>query len=402
MSRENFRAFIRDHYGDLPEPPRDATGGIVPPLEQSTSYINSDAVPPLPPGIQQDALPDFKKASDIKPNEIKLPELLIEGFLHRGCKAILSGGSKSFKSWCLMDMGISIAHGIDWWGMPCKKGNVLYLNFELLEPFFDDRLVTICREKNVLLPENFLVWNLRNKCYDLAILANVLRARVQSTHQEIDLIIVDPIYKALGDLDENSAGDMTQLMNLIEDLSVQLGAAVVFGAHFSKGNQSAKEAKDRPSGSGVFIRDPDAVLVMTRHQQEGCYVIESELRNLPSLPPFVVRWDFPLMVQDEGLDPRQLYDPTKRPAEEGEKNNSSPAFSEQDILNCLPKTGATDNLWRKQVLLRFGKAGPMFYTFKASLLQKNSVTKTGNRYFPVHFKFDEPPPPPPIPFPNGN
>jgi len=39
-------------------------------------------------------------------------------------------------------------------------------------------------------------------------------------------------------------------------------AASVFGAHFSKGNQAGKESIDRISGSGVFARDPDTILVI--------------------------------------------------------------------------------------------------------------------------------------------
>jgi len=39
---------------------------------------------------------------------------------------------------------------------------------------------------------------------------------------------------------------------------VKTGAAVGFGAHYSKGNQAGKEAIDRVSGSGVFARDPIA------------------------------------------------------------------------------------------------------------------------------------------------
>jgi RecA-family ATPase len=34
-----------------------------------------------------------------------------EVILHQGCKMILGGTSKSSKSWCLLDLGVSVASG---------------------------------------------------------------------------------------------------------------------------------------------------------------------------------------------------------------------------------------------------------------------------------------------------
>jgi RecA-family ATPase len=302
---------------------------------------------------------------------------------------MLSGGSKSFKSWCLMDMGVSVAEGLTWWGLQCKRGKVLYLNFELIDAFFEERLLSICRARNVEPPQGFLYWNLRGYCYDLEVLAKVILARL-AAFGPFDLIVVDPVYKALGDLDENKASDMTKLMNLIETITVQTGSSVAFGSHFSKGNQAGKEAKDRPSGSGVLIRDPDAIITMTRHQQEHCYVVNSELRYLPPQSEFVVRWNFPVMQPDESLDPRQLYVPGKQ-EDTGNATNGGPnAFSENDVLECLPVSGGQDTLWRKMVALRFGRTGPEFYAAKAALLSKGLVVKQGLKYFRTQLRFERP------------
>ena len=42
------------------------------------------------------------------------PPQIIEGVRHRGCKMILGGTSKSNKSWCLLDLAISVASGEKW------------------------------------------------------------------------------------------------------------------------------------------------------------------------------------------------------------------------------------------------------------------------------------------------
>ena len=121
-----------------------------------------------------------------------------------------------------------------------------------------------------------------------------------------DAILLDPLYKIYGEIDENKAGDVALLMNELETLAVKSKAAVLFGAHFSKGNQAGKESIDRVSGSGVYARDPDSILNFTRHEEEEAFVVESNLRNLIPLEKFVVRWQYPLMVRDDCLNPAKL------------------------------------------------------------------------------------------------
>ena len=123
------------------------------------------------------------------------------------------------------------------------------------------------------------------------------------------LIIIDPIYKLLGLRDENKAGDIASLLNEIEALAVETGAAVAFGAHYSKGNQAGKEVIDRIGGSGVFARDPDSILNFTKHEENDCFTVDATLRNHPPIKPFVVRWEYPLMCADATLNPSELKQP---------------------------------------------------------------------------------------------
>ena len=68
------------------------------------------------------------------------PPLVIEGILHQGCKMILGGTSKSNKSWCLLDLAMSVASGQEWWGRRCNQTRVIYINFELQPWAIDGRL----------------------------------------------------------------------------------------------------------------------------------------------------------------------------------------------------------------------------------------------------------------------
>jgi hypothetical protein len=262
-------------------------------------------------------LPAIQTLDDYIDKEIILPADVIKGVAHLGGKIVLGGGAKSFKTWQQLDVCVSVASGSEWLGFPTRRGRVLYLNFELPAAFCWKRIQDICRKKGVRpAADHVHVWNLRGYATDIDTLMPVMLARIQEIEQKeirYALIVLDPIYKVLGRMrEENAAGDIATLLNELERLAVQSGAAVLFGAHYSKGNQAAKESIDRISGSGVFGRDPDTILNFTKHEQEDAYVVETILRNHPPIEPFTVRWQFPLMVLAPELDPTLFKEPGKR------------------------------------------------------------------------------------------
>ena len=212
----------------------------------------------------------------------------------------------------------------------------MYLNFELPEFSMEQRIREICEAMGVKVPNNLSLWNLRGYAADAtAILPRISR---QAQREDYSLLILDPLYKLLGARDENASRDMADLMNGIERVAVQTGAAVAFGSHYSKGNQAGKESMDRISGSGVFARDPDAIITMTRHEQDDAFAVEMTLRNHPPQEPFVVRREHPLMVIDGQLDPAKLKQVG------GRKEEVSP----ENVLAILGERAMTYAEWLKE------------------------------------------------------
>jgi hypothetical protein len=234
------------------------------------------------------------------------PDDVINGVLRLGAKMVLGGASKAYKTWLLADTAISVATGTDWLGkFPTRRGRVLYINLELDAADFTWRLSKICDERQLKIERGYFdIWNLRGHAADLSKLLPRLLARIGRDHYA--LCILDPIYKLLGGRDENKAGDIASLLNEIESLAVKTGAAVAFGAHYSKGNQAQKESIDRIGGSGVFARDPDSIVTFTRHETAECFSVETILRSHSPIEPFVVRWEYPLFVAESTLDPAKL------------------------------------------------------------------------------------------------
>ena len=269
----------------------------------------------------QKSLPPRVDVATALKEPIVFPPTLIDGLLHQGNKLVLGGGSKSFKTWSLIDITVSIATGVNWWGFPVTKGKVCYINFEIQAAFFFERMRRVAEARGIEIePGAISAWNLRGYAASAGNIIPQLEAELAG--QGFALIVLDPIYKLNAGGDENSAGDVTDLMNHVEGLTVKTDAAVVIGAHFSKGNQSEKISIDRISGSGVWARDPDTILTLTEHETPDCFTVESRIRNFAPVPAFVVRWGYPLMVRDDILDPAALKKANSRPGN-GQKSKTA-------------------------------------------------------------------------------
>ncbi|VGO14762.1 hypothetical protein PDESU_03331 [Pontiella desulfatans] len=214
-----------------------------------------------------DDLPDPEALDSVFDNlPDKSPEL-IAGVLRQGHKMRIAGPSKAGKSFKLNHLCIAIAEGWDWLGWQCAQGPVLYVNLELdrascLHRFRDIYRALGREPKNV---RNIDIWNLRGKAVPMDKLAPKLIRR--SLKKGYKAIVIDPIYKVITG-DENSAEAMSHFCNQFDKICAELGAAVIDCHHHSKGGQGAKRSADRASGSGVFARDPDALLDLIELEAE--------------------------------------------------------------------------------------------------------------------------------------
>ena len=206
-----------------------------------------------------DDLPDFENLSDYEDNLPTLSEPLIEGILRKGHKMLLAGPSKAGKSFALIELCICIAEGVRWLGRQCAQGKVLYVNLELDKASCIHRFYDVY--KALMLPRthvnNIEIWNLRGMSVPMDKLAPMLIRRAEK--ERFVAVVIDPIYKVITG-DENSADQMANFCNQFDKICFRLGCAVIYCHHHSKGAQGDKRSMDRASGSGVFARDPDALL----------------------------------------------------------------------------------------------------------------------------------------------
>lgn len=209
-------------------------------------------------GINDD-LPEPESMASVWDNLPELAPVLINDVLRQGHKMLVAGPSKAAKSFALIELCCAIAEGKKWFNWSCAQGKIMYVNLEL------DRASCLHRFKGVYEalgwdPQNLNnidIWNLRGKSVPMDKLAPKLIRRAQK--KNYIAIIIDPIYKVITG-DENSADQMANFCNQFDRVCTELGAAVIYCHHHSKGSQGNKRSMDRASGSGVFARDPDALL----------------------------------------------------------------------------------------------------------------------------------------------
>lgn len=292
---------------------------------------------------EEDELPSVITMADYIGKEPQLPEELIEGILRVGHKMLISGASKAGKSFLLMELCVAIAEGRKWLGFNVKQGKVMYVNLEIDDQSCIKRFKEIYRRMGI--PENrqtfknLYIWNLRGKAESAAKLVKQIVRRFKD--EKLLCIVIDPIYKIQTTGDENNASDMAKFCNEFDKLCTQTGASAVYCHHHSKGTQGMKKAQDRASGSGVFARDPDAILdlieldisesIRNLHaecESSSAWQVETSLREFPNMKPLKIWFDYPLhRVGGEELE--NCYP-------EGSKNADAKKEKEsEDIFNTF-------------------------------------------------------------------
>lgn len=256
---------------------------------------------------QTDNLPDPENLASEWDNMPPLSPALIDGVLRQGHKMLLAGPSKAGKSFLLIELCLAIAEGKQWIGFNCAQGRVMYVNLEL------DKASCLHRFKDVYaalnwIPDNLQnidIWNLRGKSIPMDQLAPKLIRRAKKNNYMA--VIIDPIYKVITG-DENSADQMAHFCNQFDKVCTELGCAVIYCHHHSKGSQGNKRAMDRASGSGVFARDPDALLDLIQLDVKGdndskeastAWRIDGTLREFAKFAPVNLWFKYPVHLADK-------------------------------------------------------------------------------------------------------
>ena len=322
-----------------------------------------------PNGEDPQPIPDWLLPQSIPEIPSKPPPQTIHNVLYQGAKMVLAGGAKAYKTWLLTDQGFSTANELSWLGFQTARTKTLYIDFELMKFDFEQRMARIRAVKGAGGFENIRRIGLRGHHLNEALWRELIKIVKNDGFKHV---IVDPIYKLFAGKDESKAGDVSLVLRDFEALASECQASIAHGHHFTKGNQANKEPGERGSGSGVFIRDPDASLEIVKHGKgEGYFSVQTTLRSFPEIYPFVIRWAFPLFERDDtGLDPQDLKQP--------KKPGFAAKHTEKDLVHLLGSKVLTTVEFRKLAADQLGMSRTRFYDLcrESKLITKDEITET--------------------------
>lgn len=266
----------------------------------------------------QCALQDFDRAASKQQEQFTFAELeqqfpgldepVIDNIGRSGEVVNLVSYSKAGKTWLLHLLLLSVILGRKFLGrFDTTPGPCLLVDNELRERTLRHRMRTVATAMGISPDEklnDLIIRPLRGRLRAFASLADEL-ANIE--HGQYQVIAFDSKYRfALPGVSENDNASETIFYNKADELAERTGALVLFIHHSAKGDQSNKRTTDVGAGAGAQSRACDTHLVLREHEQDNCAVMEAAVRSFPPMQPLALRWEYPLWLPADGIDPSRL------------------------------------------------------------------------------------------------
>jgi AAA domain len=291
---------------------------------------------------------------------------LVEELWGASSVGVIGGAPKCAKTWLGLDLALSVATGTACLGkyhVPEPGPVLIYLAEDAL-PVVRQRIEGMARHRGLDLGPVALY----------AITASVLRldrgtgrTRLRETTKRLRprLLLLDPLVRLHG-IDENSAGEVAELLAYFRSLQRQFDLSVVLVHHTRKNAAAGTAAGQGLRGSGDIHAFGDSNLYLRRTKEH--LVLSSEHRAAPASPPVALD----LVATDTLTTHLEIIgescDGSTRPASDGQRHGL-----EQRVLDLLGP-GATmtrgklrDSLAVKnerlgEVLVSLERAGRLSHT----------------------------------------
>lgn len=224
---------------------------------------------------------------------------LVENFIEVGEVFAMVGQAKAGKSLLALQLGVCIAMGIPFCGMPCTRHRVYIANLEVSAKQYKKRLRRICDALGTThdrLRGWLLIDNMKGESASFATVLAMCKAH------NCDVAIVDPFYQIahIVETDEQQCLDAVEEMKCFAKAKITLG--VVF--HSPKGFSGDRQLIDMISGSSILARFPESVIGLLNHSTiKTARVVDAVLRNYPPPEPFSVSTERGLLELDPTILP---------------------------------------------------------------------------------------------------
>lgn len=202
---------------------------------------------------------------------VRTPEQLwlIEGLWFEGGVGVLGGPPKNCKSWLGFDMAVSVASGTPCLGRHriARPGPVMVFASEDPPPMVRQRFEGLAKLRGLdfsSLPVDVITEPV------LHLDRPQERQRLQNTVARFRprLLILDPLVRIYGNVDENSAAEVSGFLGHLRALSRQFDVAVLLVHHAKKAAAGVRQPGQALRGSGDLHAWVDSLLYLRRVSKE--------------------------------------------------------------------------------------------------------------------------------------
>ncbi|MCK9471804.1 MAG: AAA family ATPase [Bacilli bacterium] len=232
--------------------------------------------------------------SELMGKNIEQPKWLIKDWWEAGSHGIIAGEPKTYKSTITTEIAVSVASGKPLFNNyeVVTPGPVIIIQEENSEWLMQDRFAKISGSKDLMgsIQHEDKVIKISSP-EDLPILC-VNREGINLTQEEDKqwieslckqnrpvLIILDPLYLMLGEVDSNSAKELRNTLQWLITLSTKFNIAVMLVHHFNKGGTSSRGGQRMLGSTTLHAWVQSAIYNRVADNKKNTITVEREFRS---------------------------------------------------------------------------------------------------------------------------
>jgi hypothetical protein len=236
------------------------------------------------------------------------PSWMVAGIWSDKSHGIMAGEPKTYKSTIATDLSVSIASGTKFLSEfeVDAQGPVTIIQEENTPGLMRDKLLKIAHSRGLtesvrmqgevleLTPHRSLPISLMNQQgFDLTDEDWLERLDKHCKKTRPQLVVLDPLYRIIGDKDENSSKDMAPILNDLMRIKTEHNTGILIIHHYHK-IQAAnpRRAGQRMAGTKTFHGWVESALYVERvDDTEPVVTVTTEHRNAPPQGQLTIAWE---------------------------------------------------------------------------------------------------------------
>lgn len=244
--------------------------------------------------------------SELMSKSIEQPKWLIQDWWEAGSHGIIAGEPKTYKSTITTEIAVSVASGVSLFNQydVVTPGPVIIIQEENSEWLMQDRFAKVSSSKDLLgsikynnkeilisSPEDLPIYCINREGINLTQEADKLWIDDLCRQIKPVLVIFDPLYLMLGEVDSNSARELSTTLQWLLMLSTKYNTAVMVVHHFNKSGTSNRGGQRMLGSVTLHAWVQSAIYSRVVDDKKNTITVEREFRSFSTPEDLQVSFD---------------------------------------------------------------------------------------------------------------